>query len=88
MVTRTENLLIKSLREMHTLKLITIPCTWWKKRPFISDKIWSKTPVKFLVMNAGLGNRINKYKEFGLYIEHERVVFAQFATIEQMMQYT
>jgi len=48
---------LTQIQEMVTLKLLPIPKKWWVLQSHVENTRWSAMIVKFLIMNASLGNR-------------------------------
>jgi hypothetical protein len=58
---------------MKSMLWITIPLVMWKTKKFIIDSDWARTYTQFLTQNAGLGNRTNKLKNYGVSDKDGRV---------------
>ena len=59
---------------MSTTRLLSLPVTWWRKQRHVEEGSWSRTLCRFRIMNVGLGNRDNYYRNHAVFVDQGRVV--------------
>ena len=66
--------LLHSAGMMKSMLLVEIPKIWWRRPLFVQIEEWSRTLVRFILMNAGIANRSGGYQDYAVTLESGRVV--------------